>query len=121
MNSRNIKIAFFTLVSAVVGIVVFYLYTKAVVAPENWSYTCFYKGCNYELEVTNRSEKPRLVYVRINAFGVSGVGKISSQNVIATDRREFHFEPGQKMKISGFVGAATKPQQLSYGVGVVGE
>ncbi|WP_295877831.1 hypothetical protein [uncultured Zhongshania sp.] len=46
---------------------------------------------------------------------------MSSQNVIATDRREFDLEPGQKMKVSGFIESATKPQQLSFGVGVVDE
>ena len=121
MTSRSIKIVTFTFVFAVAGIVAFYSYKKAVVSPENWTYTCFYKGCKYELEVTNRSEKPRLVYVRINAFGISGVAKMSSQNVIATDRREFDLEPGQKIKVSGFIESATKPQQLSFGVGVVDE
>ncbi|WP_159268604.1 hypothetical protein [Zhongshania aliphaticivorans] len=44
---------------------------------------------------------------------------MSSQRVIATERREFDLKPDQKMKVSGFIESATKPQQLSYGVGVV--
>jgi|GEM_PF-4657050 len=46
---------------------------------------------------------------------------MSSQNVIATDRREFNLEPGKKMTISGFIESSIKPQQLSFGVGVVDE
>ncbi|CAA0090414.1 Uncharacterised protein [Zhongshania aliphaticivorans] len=60
-----------------------------------------------------------MAYVRINAFGIPGAAKMSSQRVIATERREFDLKPDQKMKVSGFIESATKPQQLSYGVGVV--
>lgn len=119
MTNRNIKIALFVLVAAVAGVVCFYSYTKAEVSSNDWTYTCFHNGCSYELEVTNWSRKPTLAYVRINAFGIPGAAKMSSQRVIATERREFDLKPDQKMKVSGFIESATKPQQLSYGVGVV--
>jgi len=84
-------------------------------------HSCNQTECTYQVTIKNIDHFGHPAYLRINAFIEINRGYDTSTEIVASERKEFKISAGEEKIIDGKFAVPTKPKNLKFSVGQVGE